>query len=310
MTIEAAPPTSIFEAHDDPINQISFAPDKTVMATADTRMRLRIWKDGAVLSDFDLRSMLDKVRSTERVRGIRFSSNSQRVIVAAGEWLNAYDLGGPEEPAWSFIAPRLFAFLIVSPTSLAVSNQDVVAAAFDNGTILFFDIDGNKTSQIRHNAAPRSIGFLPDGRVVGTDSFSVSLWDSGQRKPVWHRQSRGRIYGMAVSGDGELMAVRRLFTVLVLKTQSGEEVATYKVGRGLPLVTFSPSQPLLALGRQHGIDLYNFADAGAGRTLALEDAELISLAFSADGGAVAAGCSDGTVRTWGLGSVDAKLRAG
>jgi WD40 repeat protein len=299
MTATAAlAPTDEFLAHDNPVNHVAFGSDGDLMATADTAMALKVWRKRELVHQYDAHSILDKVRPTERIRGIRFSSDRARLYFAAGENVACFDANAQsDEPLWVYVAPRLFAFLVVSPTSISISEQDTLAAAFDNGTIAVWDSRGERKALIKHNAAPRYLTFLPDENILGTDSFSVSLWRADEKKPLWHRPSKQRIYGMAASTDGKYVALRRLWSTTVYNVEDGSEVVEHKQGRGLPLVAFGPTTHVLAVGTQHAIDLYDVS-ANTHVRLALTDAELISLTFYPDGTKVVAGCSDGRIRTW------------
>ncbi len=299
MTISALAPLEAFPAHSAPVNQIAFAENGEVMATSDTGMVVKIWRQRELVRKLDLRSNLDKVRPTERIRGIQFTSDDN-LIVAAGEQVASYKVTSIEDNAdWSYVAPRLLAFLIISPTSIAVSPGGKVAATFDNGTIVSWDGQGVRRSIIRHNAVPRFLKFLPDESLIGTDSFSLSRWMPDERRPIWHRPSKERIYGMAVSSDGRFVALRRLYSTVVYDIVSGEPLAEHKQGRGLPLVCFAPGSHVFALGTQHAIHVYDLVDGGHQR-LGLDDAELISLSFVSDRKQVVAGCSDGRIRRWDL----------
>lgn len=298
MIPTALAPAGALRLHDHPINHVCYGGVGHTMGTADTNLRVKVWRDHVYVREYDLRSISDKVRPIERIRGIRFNVASNRLFAAAGEFVASYDLSSPSsEPDWAYIAPRLFAFLIVHPTSIAISRNDVFAASFENGSISIWDPRGGGARIIKHNAAPRILAFLPDDTIIGTDSFSVSLWHPQADKPLWHRDSKERIYGMAASSDGQLVALRKLFTTAVYDIASGEKVAEYKQGRGLPLVAFSPTSPILALGTQHAIHLLDPLGSTQA-SLALDDAELISLGFHPDGVQVVAGCSDGQVRYW------------
>lgn len=292
------PALDSFLAHDDPVNHIAFAENGRMMASADTAMNVKVWRGRELIRTYDLKSASDKVRPTERIRGLRFASDGERLIIAAGEDVSAFKVSAmSDEPEWRFIAPRLLGFLVISPTSIAVSPKGTVAAAFDNGMIATWEDSLRHPRIIRHNAVPRTLQFLPDETMIGTDSFSVSLWRAGERKPVWHRASTERIYGMAASWDGKHVALRRLYSTVVYEIPSGAVVEEYRQGRGLPLVAFAPGTTAMALGTQHAINLHDVASHAHAR-FSLDEAELISLTFLPDGCQVVAGCSDGRIRVW------------
>ncbi|HVT13445.1 MAG TPA: WD40 repeat domain-containing protein [Fimbriimonadaceae bacterium] len=298
MTTTTLAPIHGYVAHDDPVNHVVFSREGGLLASSDTAMRVKLWRFRQFVREFDLRSISEKVRPTERIRGLCFNSAEDRLLVAAGEVVASFNLNSPsDQPEWAYTAPRLLAFLIVSPTSIAVSSDDELAATFDNGTIAVWGPNGDRRALIRHNAVPRMLAYLPDESLIGSDGFSVSLWRKDQRKPVWHRSSKERIYGLAASRDGKLVAVRQLHRTEVFEIESGAHVGGYKLGRGLPLVEFGPGTHTLAIGSQHAIDLYD-VDAGSHARLSLDDAELISLTFFSDSSQIVAGCSDGTIRTW------------
>lgn len=298
MTTTPLAPTYAFMAHENPVNHVVFGTEGGLLASSDTAMFVRLWRGREFVREFDLRTVHEKVRPTERVRGLAFTAQEDRLLVAAGEVVASFNLSSPStEPEWTYIAPRLFAFLIVSPTSITLSKNDDLAAAFDNGTIVVWGARGDRQAVIRHNAVPRSMAYLPDDSLIGTDGFSVSLWRKEQRKPIWHRTSKDRIYGMMPSSDGEYLAVRKLYGTAVIEIQSGATVIEHKQGRGLPLVAFGPGTHCLAIGSQHAIDVYDI-DMNTHARLGLDDAELISLTFFSDSSQIAAGCSDGQVRTW------------
>ncbi len=298
MTTTTLAPLHGFAAHEDPVNHVVFSQEGGLLASSDTAMRVKLWRFREFVREFDLRSISEKVRPTERIRGLCFDSSEGRLFVAAGEIVASYNLSSAsDQPEWAYTAPRLLAFLVVSPTSIAISAEDELAATFDNGTIAVWGPDGARRALIRHNAVPRTLAYLPDGSLVGSDGFSTSRWRKDQRKPVWHRPSKNRIYGIAASRDGKFLAVRQLHRVEVFEIETGALVVGHKVGRGLPLVEFGPGTHCLAVGSQHAVDVYEL-DSNRHARLSLDDAELISLTFFSDSSQLVSGCSDGTVRTW------------
>lgn len=293
----ALEPSRNFLAHDAAVNQVVVSPLDGTLATADVNMQVRVWRGGSLLREYDSRSFLDKVRPTERVRGLAFGNHSDVLFMAAGQNVTAVSLSGGDEPRWSHVPPFIFGFLITSPTGV-VARDGIVAACFDSGTMTFFDEDGTILSSIRHNSAPRMFEAVSEQRIIGCDGFNITLWSKESKKPLRSLQLRDRVYGFASSASGHIIAVRHLFETRILAFESGAELASYEQGRGLPLLRLSPDNEFLAIGTQHTIDLYEVGGSRRSTRISLQEAELISLTFGANGHEVIAGCSDGKVRFW------------
>lgn len=297
-TAALAEPPRIILAHEAPVNHIVFSPDGGSMATSDTQMEIRVWRDGVLLRKYQVGSATEKVRSSERVRAIAFDPTGEFLFVSAADEVSAFAVSANEHrPAWTFSAPRSWGFLIVSPTDVVVSPEGNLAAAFDNGMLVTWAPGGIQTATIRHHAAPRRIAFRAEGELIGFEAFHLSTWAPPQRKPVWRRHFEDRIYAFAVSRDGAWVARRHLWYTAIAAVETGEEIARREVGRGLPLLTFVGPTRMLAIGTQHAIHLEDL-ETGEARFLLFPEAELISLTASPDGGQVLAGCADGSVRSW------------
>jgi WD40 repeat protein len=294
-------PSRVLSGHSSPVQTLAFAPDGAHIATGDTSMQMHVWRHHDRVLTINVHEEWDKVRPTERIRGAAFSRSGDRLFVAAGQALMCYDLltaGMTGSIDWSYIAPRHFGFLIVSPLTLSVSKLDHVAAAFDNGSIGVWPTNGASRKVWHDNSAPRLMAFMPDGqRLVGTDSFSVSVWDSSIGVRLARRRFDERIYGFAASPIEDLVAVRTLESISILRLDDGSTVGQAQSGIGLPLLAFSPLGGILAAGSRSAIELLSLDGAQLG-TIHLHGTKLTSLAFSPDGSRIAAGCSDGTVRLW------------
>ncbi len=285
-------------AHDAPVNQVVASSEGGYYATADTNLAVKVWRGDELATAIDVRSILDKVRPTERVRGLAFTPDVSQLVIAAGELVSAYSLADPAVQLWSFAAPRLFAFLVVSPTGLAISRSGIIASSFDNGSLAFFSQDGNSIAMVHHNAVPNHVQALSNGRFMGVDAFSVTTWEPGKKKPLKQMGVKDRIYGFSSTPNGEVVAVRHLFETDILAFESGQTLASFKVGRGLPLVRMSPDATCVALGSKHEIAIYGLGSSSRHTTFPIVEAELISLNFDASGRQIIAGCSDGRVRIW------------
>jgi WD40 repeat protein len=292
----ARPPES-FVAHDAPVKALKVSPSGRLLATGDTNIQIRIWQDGGMILHIDPRSSEAKVRTTERIRGIEFSNDEKQLYVSASDTLQCYSLDNGEL-LWEFRPPRFLGFLIVSPQSIAVATTGLIAASFDYGTISTFSSTGERLMHRGDNYAPRIMGFSPHGRaIVGADGFNLCVWDSSTGDRVHRWRLENRVFAMAVSPSEALVATRELHTLSLWDIDRFEKVCELPSGRGLPLIAFSPTERVIASGERTRIRLVNLECRGV-RDFDAEDATILSVAFSADGKKVLAGCSDHRVRIW------------
>lgn len=291
-------PLSLPASH-APVKSVAFGQSKHLMATGDTEVVVRIWREGELLHEIDPRSDQEKVRSTERIRGLEFSTDSRYLYVSASDRLQAFDVESGNL-VWEHAAPRYLGFLVVSPQAIAVASTGMVAASFDHGSMATFSPDGDRLGLIRDNYAPRMMGFCPHGRViVGADGFNLCAWDafSGERVHRWRLEQR--VYALAVSKFESLVATRELRTLTIWDIDRFERVCELPAGRGLPLLAFSPVERVLASGERTRIRVIDLVNQGV-KDFDAEGATVLSVTFTPDGKSVVAGCSDHRVRIWQL----------
>jgi len=292
MPVTAAKPLGLIRKG---INHVVFSPDGRLMATADVNMNVLVRHEGEVLLSRNFESHNDKIRPTERIRGLRFSPDSSRLYVAAGDTLAAIDIVEHAE-AWSYTPPRSWGFLIISPASLAVSAEGDVAAAFDNGSLAVWNSAGELLSLWQDNDAPRTLEFLAGSRtLIGTDSFSFCVWDVETRSKVWKQRLGSRAFGMAACPVAPLAVTRSLSDATVWDLNERTAVAKVPVKPGLPLVAFHPTAPIFALGSKHGVELYDHS-GNLGQQHEIESTNVLSIAFSPQDDSLVVGCSDEEVR--------------
>ncbi|HRF58399.1 MAG TPA: WD40 repeat domain-containing protein [Fimbriimonadaceae bacterium] len=286
------------EGHLGPVQTIVFGPGG-LLATADTERHLTIWRDGVRVGDFDLRSKSDKVRPIERVRSIAFSRSGDRVYVASGDKVRAIDTA-TGEVLWIFEPPRAWCFLIISPNTISVTQDDRLVIAFENGQIAVYDRDGHVIGGWNDNDAPRYAALLPDGRsLVGTDRFTVCVWDAENQAKIARFTLPERLYALAVSPAHPWVATRELSSVTITNVESGETLLRIPIMPGVPLVAFSTTDPVIAAGEAGGVTVFDLY----GRTVmrCMEPGlKMAVAAFTPDGRWLAAGCSDGAVRFYAV----------
>ena len=283
--------------HQQGINHIAFSDDGLAMATGDVAMDIEVSYDGRVIQSFDVGSDLDKVRPTERIRGLAFSPDGKHLHVVAADRLSTFGTKDAQEK-WHYTPPRSFGFLVISPMCLSVALDGKIAVGFDNGTVGVWSPDGEKLGMWRDVDVQRQLEFLPDCQtLIGTDSFGVSVFDSVTRKRTRRFRLEERAYGMAVAPHETLYAVRTLHDVLVVDHTNGETILKTPVEPGLPLVKFHPSRDLLVLSNANGAHFVDFRGVIQNR-IEIPDAGVCSIGFTPSGQELVVGCSDHKVRRY------------
>lgn len=290
-------PVSVARRERYGLNNIAYS-DEGLLATSDVRMNVRVQRGGEIVFARNFESRLDKVRPTDRVRGLAFSPDASRLYVAAGDTVYAVDAASGQT-VWSYVPPRSFGFLVVSPANLAVSRVGDVAVSFDNGTLAVWSGEGEIRSMWQDNDAPRRLAYANEDRIVGTDSFSLTTWSVTTRQRGWRKTLAHRAFGFAVSPTGEYVVTRGLHDATIWEADSGERIADLAVGTGLPTLAFHPRRPILALGSRDGVEMVDFQGRSL-RSFSVEGSSVVSLAISTDGGELAVGCGDDSLRRFPL----------
>jgi WD40 repeat protein len=277
--------------HSRGLNHLAFRPDGARLAVADTAMNVEVRGEENVVWHRSLATRDGKAASVQRIRGLAYSPGGDAVYVLATDALYALD-GESGEELWCFRPPRTFGFLVVSPSSLAVRADGLIAAGFDNGAIGVWNADGRCQGLFRDLDVQRHLIFLRDGNLLGDDSFGLSVFDVGTGKRLYRTPLRDRVFGLALAPDGSV-AVRTLHEAWQISS-SGEVFARSTVEPGLPLIAYHPCEPLLALGSAKAITFVN-TDGQIRSRIAVEETTVLSMAFD-PGGRLAVGGADGSLR--------------
>ena len=240
------------------INRIALSKDGLRQATSDVDMNVVVIEGGITIFSGNFSSINEKIKPTERIRGLAFSPDGTHLYVAAGDAVWSIRLQDGKID-WSYVAPRSFGFLIISPISLDVSDQGDIAAAFDNGSVVVWSSFGAIKSMWQDNDSPRVLKFAPGGHeIIGTDSFSLCVWNVAARRCSLKIGMPGRVYGMDVHPSGTTVAVRTLQQVHVLDLSSKQVIYSIPVEPGSPIVALHPIQPWVACGEGHIISISDF----------------------------------------------------
>lgn len=275
-----------------PIKLVAFSPDGSLVATATTDRRLEVSRGAERLYSLDLHSWHDRFRALDRIRAIAFSPDSRTLHVASGETLFAFDARTRTALGQTGRLPT-FAFLITCPQSIACSPLGT-AVAYDDGWTEIYAQESIK--KWFDNDGPRLIAFLQDGRrLAGTDFVSTCIWDAETGEKLYKYLPDDKVFAIATSPTDDLIAIRTLHELEILRAGEHQPLARVAVPAGLPTLAFHPQKPLVACGSARRIDLHSL-DGVIVESIACDGFAPLSLAFSPDGSVLAVGCSDGELR--------------
>jgi WD40 repeat protein len=277
--------------HSKGLNHLAFGSDGARLAVADTALNVEVREGDRLVWARSLASTNYKVMGIQRIRGIAFAPDSSALYALASDILYALDAETGEE-LWRYQPPRALGFLVVSTSSLAVRADGLVAAAFDNGAIGVWTPEGILKGLWKDVDTQRHMAFLPDGRLVGDDSFGLTVFDVSTRKRVRRTSLHDRAFGLATSATGRV-AVRTLHEAWQMSPE-GEIYSKTPVEPGLPLLAFHPTEPMLALGAAHAVHLVDSEGKKLHR-IPVEDTTVVSMAFTPDGRVIVGG-ADRSVR--------------
>ncbi|MFI8962631.1 WD40 repeat domain-containing serine/threonine protein kinase [Streptomyces sp. NPDC053493] len=201
--------------------------------------------------------------------------------------------------------------------SLAFSPDGrLLAAVDDHATLTLWDVASRKTAAVIH-ADPKqkddemsSLAFSPDGRAVAyAGNFMATIWDVRSRQRIATYVERpdhqefavdGAVSSAVFTGDGRTLVVAtnqgrlRFWDIrrrTLRATVQGPE-------QGLYGLTLSPDGKTLAARSQNDLRLYRTATRTALETLTDAGDVLGAVAFSRDGGRIAATERGGPVHIW------------
>lgn len=271
------------------INHVVYSPDGRYIATSDVQMNVAVYRDGELVMERNLRSESEKVRPTERIRGLEFSTNGERVFVAAADTVYALDVQ-TGSTAWVYEPPRSFGFLIISPVALTAMNG-LIAAAFDNGSVAVWDENGVLRCLWQDNDAPRQFNFGYEGtRLIGTDSFSLCVWNASTRTKDVRIPLPSRAFGFACSKSGNVVALRTLQDIVLWNVEERRIIATVPAEPGLPVLAFRPGGEELAVAARDSVIVMDYAGRETARYRE-NGAQILSMSFRPDGKELALGLS-------------------
>jgi WD40 repeat protein/class 3 adenylate cyclase/tRNA A-37 threonylcarbamoyl transferase component Bud32 len=287
------------------IVSVAFTPDGRRIVGASFEGALRVWDlaSGAIVQTFAGQSSGGNLAVTPDGRTV-FSGAETGTVVA-------FDLSGSQQLGRGFRWNAPDKGCLNTPCFVINPQSTLMASSQGDGTVALIDLRNRRvidTLAARNGRPAEALAFFPDGRRLATGGVAgrVTLWDVRARKVLRTIRYAEPVWWVAVSPDGNRLAVQTRTAVSPRSRVEVRDVAsnrvlysrTVTIDRGRGGLYFSPDGRRLAvLGccrPGSPIDVWD-ARSGDRKLSVAVDGYAASLAFSPDGRRLAAGTNDGRV---------------
>lgn len=217
---------------------------ESLVAIARTNMVLSACRGDRPLWNRSFFTDDDKIRPTQRIRGLAISEDSQRIVIAVGNALHCIHARSGQT-IWQYIPPKSFGFLITSPLALDL-YADKVLVAFDDGTMKLFNPDGDCLSSWQDNATPKYLRFINETVAVGSDGFHFNVWNPASGQTMRSVELGDSIYAFDAHPNQSIFVTRRLKHLEARRLEDGEVLWSHEASVGFPVLALHPTLPIIA----------------------------------------------------------------
>ena len=279
--------------HEGRVHALAFSPDGERLASASIDGSARLWETASG------RQLLALDGHQGVVHAVAFRPDGSEL--ATGGWdqtIRLWDVVSGREVARSSGHGQAVRSVAFHP-----EGKIVASASWDRTVQLRDAASGDLLKTLRgHTGRVHAIAFQPDGGLLASGGwdYTVRLWDvpSGRETRVLEGH-RHLVESVAFAPQGNLLASGSMDrTIRLWNVENGEEIAVLDNGCWARGLTFLPDGERLAAAYCNDIRLWDLATREPVATLKGHSKNASCLASSPDGGRLASGSFDQTVRIW------------
>jgi len=194
-------------------------------------------------------------------------------------------------------------------TSLSFSaDGTTLASGGTDRIVILWNVKSRKQIErlTGHRGSVTSVAFSADGTLLATGSVdgTVILWNGQSHKQIGMPLPGGigEIGGLGFSPDSKLLALAGFGRTVIWDMQTATRPPVKTLPNSSTHFAFSPDSRTIALAKEATIALYYIASAQEPMISPPAPGKVESIAFSPDGGSVAAGFSDNSVVVYNVGN--------
>ena len=298
---------TVFEGHQDEVNQAVFSPNGQYLVTASSDNTARLW-------DVNTGNQVAVFKGHEyAVYGTKFSPNGQYVITSSGgeKPYNSHISDGTVR-LWDVNTGEQLTVFRGHGYGLSTDGKLLVTTSNDRKAYLWNIKTGKQLTTFRgHEDVVEHAVFSPDGRfvVTGSKDKTARLWDikTGKQLTVF-RGHESEIAQLSFSPDGQyLLTVARDFlgepkdkTARLWDSNTGQQTAVFRghEGRVIHATFSSDGQFVVTAGSDRTARLWNVNTGEQVAVLAGHEGPLYHAEFSPDAQCILTTSDDNTARLW------------